>query len=136
LDRAAGRTLIHMPAPRILLVEDLEDDVFFFKRTFKRAEVDAQIEVVMDGAKAIDFLSKHESTPPDVVFLDLKLPNQNGFEVLDWLKRNPALANTKVYILTSSAEPRERQQAKEMGADDYFVKPLLPEQLREALARN
>src|SRR5688572_15353555 len=103
-----------MPAQRILLVEDLEDDVFFFKRTFKRAEVDAEIEVAMDGAKAIDFLSRHADAPPDVIFLDLKLPNQNGFEVLAWLKQNPALANTKVYILTSSGEPREQQQAKEM----------------------
>ncbi|HZO52591.1 MAG TPA: response regulator [Bryobacteraceae bacterium] len=125
-----------MPAQRILLVEDLEDDVFFFKRTFKRAEVYAEIEVATDGAKAIDFLTRHAETPPDVIFLDLKLPNQNGFEVLAWLKQNPALANTKVYILTSSGEPREQQQAKEMGADDYFVKPLLPEQLREALARH
>jgi CheY-like chemotaxis protein len=120
---------------KILLVEDLQDDVFFFKRTFKRAGVEGDIDVAMDGAKAVDYLSKNRHAPPDVIFLDLKLPNQNGFEVLDWLNQNPAFENTTVFILTSSSEPQERQQAKEMGADDYFVKPLSPEQLRDALAR-
>lgn len=120
---------------KILLVEDLEDDVFFFKRSFKRAEVDADLQVAMDGAKAIEYLSREGAPSPSVIFLDLKMPNQNGFEVLEWMRKNPRLSKTKIFILTSSPEPRERELAKELGAHDYFLKPLSAEQLREALDR-
>ena len=94
---------------KILLVEDLEDDVFFFKRSFKRAEIDAELQVAVDGAKAIEYLSRESVPSPDVIFLDLKMPNQNGFEVLEWMRSSPMLSKTKIFILTSSPEPRERE---------------------------
>jgi CheY-like chemotaxis protein len=117
----------------ILLVEDSEDDVFFFKRSLARAEANVTIHVAGDGAKAIEYLSKGKEVP-DIIFLDLKMPNQNGFEVLEWLKKNPALASTKVFVLTSSSEPKERELAQQLGADAYFLKPLSTKQLREALS--
>jgi CheY-like chemotaxis protein len=120
---------------KILLVEDLEDDIFFFKRSFKRAEVDGELQIAVDGAKAIEYLSRETASGPDVIFLDLKMPNQNGFEVLEWMRKNPKLSKTKIFILTSSAEPRERELAKQLGAHDYFLKPLSAEQLREAIER-
>ena len=122
-----------MGQPKILLVEDSEDDVFFFKRTCKRAGIDPVLEVAGDGAKAIAKLEQSGAPKPDLIFLDLKMPNQNGFEVLEWLRKNPSLKNTKVFVLTSSAEPKERELAKQLGADEYFIKPLPPEQLRAIL---
>ena len=124
-----------MPRPKILLVEDSEDDVFFFKRSLKRAQADVDLQVASDGSKAIAYLS-HEGPPsPDAIFLDLKMPNQNGFEVLEWIRQHPPLSNAKVYILTSSSQPGERERAKELGANDYFLKPLAPDLLRDALSR-
>ena len=123
-----------MAAPlKILLVEDSDDDVFFFKRSFKRTEYAGEVLVAPDGAEAIKLLTRQENPAPDIVFLDLKMPNQNGFEVLEWMRKNPKLAATKIYVLTSSSEPRERERAKELGADDYFLKPMASDQLREAL---
>lgn len=125
-----------MPRPErplnILLVEDSADDVFFFKRSVARTEVPVKIQVAGDGTEAIEHLTNGKGVP-DIVFLDLKMPNQNGFEVLRWLKQNPALSATKIFVLTSSAEPKERELAQQLGADAYFLKPLSPDQLREAL---
>lgn len=124
-----------MPPPElnILLAEDSPDDVFFFQRALARTEVRAHLHVATDGAKVMDYLRGNGSRVPDVIFLDLKMPNQNGFEVLAWLKQNPAFGATKIFVLTSSVEPKERELAGNLGAEAYFVKPITPDQLSEVL---
>lgn len=121
------------PELNILLAEDSPDDAFFFKRALARADVGAHLHIVTDGAKAIDYLTGKGENIPDIVFLDLKMPNLNGFEVLEWMKQNSVFGRTKVVVLTSSVEPKEREQAEQMGAAAYFIKPIKPEQLQEVL---
>ena len=56
------------------------------------------------------------------VFLDLKLPLRSGFEVLEWLRTQSALARTTVVVLSSSAEARDVERAYQLGAQGYLVK--------------
>src|SRR5262245_25890328 len=95
---------------RILLIEDFEDDVFFFKRSLARAGIPAQVQVAGDGNRAAELLTGNGALP-DVIFLDLKMPNFNGFELLQWLKEHPERRSPRVIVLTSSGEPHERAQA-------------------------
>src|SRR4051812_32235367 len=95
----------------IVLVEDDEGDVFNFKRALKKTGIAIPIQLATDGQQAIDILAasadpaEREATPvPSIVFLDLKLPYHNGFEVLMWLRAQPHLQNTEVIILTGSEE--------------------------------
>lgn len=120
----------------VLLVEDNPDDVLLFKRLFRKSQVNAQLNVAEDGQLAISYLAgddpfqdRVEHPLPDLIFLDLKLPYKNGFEVLSWIRHNPELSNLPVVILSGSDEGEDQRQALRLGAQDYIVKPPAAEDL-------
>src|SRR5438067_7200202 len=102
---------MHSSLPRILLIEDNEDDVFLLRRALKKALLEASIEVIEDGQKAMDYFERAATSVkagknalPDVVLLDLKLPFVLGIEVLTFIRSRPELKDLNVIVLTSSAE--------------------------------
>jgi CheY-like chemotaxis protein len=124
----------------ILLAEDNEDDVFALKWAFKRAQVTNPLQVVTDGQQAVDYLSgagefsDRERFPlPFLLFLDLKMPYLNGFDVLAWMKQRPELESIAVIVLTSSDEARDHQKAYELGARSYLVKPPERDEITQIL---
>jgi CheY-like chemotaxis protein len=124
----------------ILVAEDSLDDVFFIKRALKRAGITTQIHVVVNGQQAIEYLSgagnfadRPRHPLPDILFLDLKMPIKDGFEVLEWVRSKPEFKELDVVILTSSAEPCDKERAQELSARAYIVKPPKPEVLKELL---
>ena len=119
----------------VLLVEDSPDDVFFFKRALEKSGVPAHLRIAEDGATAIKLLLAAEQSLPQLIFLDLKMPNVNGFEVLQWLGRQDFKSALRVIVLTSSDEPREIQMARSLGAVDYIIKPVAAEKLRQEFLR-
>lgn len=121
----------------ILLVEDDENDIFFFERALSQAGVNARVRVQRDGAQAMDYLKAVQGgnqPAPDMIFLDLKMPNVNGFEVLAWLREQSFGGALKVLVLTSSVLPKDMDTAISLGADKCFTKPISPEALRDLLA--
>lgn len=127
-----------MPKPVILLAEDDDNDVFFMRRALQKSQVDITLKVVTDGQQATEYLSggdklgdPGEFPLPTVILLDLKMPFLDGFEVLSWIRSQPALSGIPVAVLTSSAEERDRRRARELGACAYFVKPPKAETIQE-----
>jgi CheY-like chemotaxis protein len=124
----------------ILLVEDSPDDVFFFRRAVDKAGITAEIHVGSDGVEAMDYLL-HQGRcadaaahpPPDIIFLDLKLPHCNGFELLEWMKSHAEGAPAPVVVLTSSGQAEDRERAEALGAALFLTKPASLEQLRQAM---
>ncbi|HZM03348.1 MAG TPA: response regulator [Candidatus Saccharimonadales bacterium] len=121
----------------ILLVEDNRDDVFIFKKTLKKAQINNPVNVVANGQEAVDYLSgvnkysDREKYPlPCVIFLDLKMPYFDGFEVLAWLRAQPSLQSINAVVLSSSDEPNDHQRAYALGTRSYLVKPPRPEEIR------
>jgi CheY-like chemotaxis protein len=124
----------------ILLVEDSSDDVFFFRRAVQKSGLSAVTHVAADGVEAMDYLLHRGRfadaaayPPPDIMFLDLKLPHVNGFEVLEWMRRHAECPKTPVVVLTSSSQPEDQERAEALGAALFLTKPPAPEQLRHAL---
>lgn len=122
----------------VLLVEDNTSDVFLVRRAFQKAQVGCLIQVVKDGEEAVAYLkgtgqySDRERFPlPVLVLLDLKLPRRSGFEVLDWLRKQPALKRLPVVILTSSREVRDINKAYDFGANSYLVKMADPSSMTD-----
>jgi CheY-like chemotaxis protein len=118
------------PSFQLLLVEDNEDDVFLMVRAMKGAGIGWPMQTVADGRLALDYLSgtgaysDRTTYPlPAVVFLDIKLPQISGLEVLRWLRTQPELRGIVVIVLTSSNHPGDVRQAYELGANSYIVKP-------------
>jgi CheY-like chemotaxis protein len=117
--------------PWILLVEDEPDDVFFFQSAAKKAGLTHAIEVATDGRSAVARLSRvvdmaGAETPPSLVLLDLKLPYLSGLEVLEWLRRQPALHAVPALMLTSSDQENDIENAYRLGAFGYLVKAPAP----------
>jgi CheY-like chemotaxis protein len=124
----------------ILLVEDDENDVFIMKRVMSKANLDVPLHVAPDGRTAIEYLSgtgqytnRADYPLPELIFLDLKLPYVNGFEVLAWIRKQPSLRQLGVFVLTSSPEDRDRAQAEELGVKGYLVKPPTQQMLAKIL---
>lgn len=135
--RAASRPPVSVPFP-IFLVEDSDDDLFLFRRLLGKAEITNPLRVATNGQAAIDQLSELVAKPepgtlPGIVFLDLKLPLRSGFEVLEWIRAQPALARTAVIVLSSSAEARDVKRAYDLGAHGYLVKYPGPAVFRDVL---
>ncbi len=123
-------------APRVFLIEDDENDVFIMKRAMTKANLNLPINIATNGREAIEYLSgagqyadRTAHPLPQYIFLDLKLPYVHGFEVLDWIGKQPALRDTCVFVLTSSPEERDHEKAERLGAKAYLVKPPTPQML-------
>jgi CheY-like chemotaxis protein len=114
--------------PNVLLVEDSEDDAFLFTWKFQQSGVRCSIQHVLDGAAAIDELSRASSSSPDtlpcIIFLDLKMPVMNGFEVLSWLRQQDSLSQIPVIVLSGSDQQSDKERAYQLGATEYLVKPV------------
>lgn len=109
----------------VLLVEDDPDDVFLTVRAMRQAGLPEPAYIARDGEAAVDYLAKLEPEQlPDLVLLDIKLPMKNGFEVLEWIRSQPALQSLRVAILSGSNLESDRARAAELNAIAYFVKPL------------
>jgi two-component system, response regulator len=128
-----------MVKTKLLLVEDSDDDAFFFERTLQKSELNCAVEHVFNGAEAIEYLRRAaESDPqliPPVMFLDLKMPVLNGFEVLEWLGTQNAFKQMEVVVLSGSEHQKDRERAAELGAAVCLVKPVKVADL-EVLLRN
>ena len=125
-------------AANLLLVEDNEDDVFLMVRAMKSAAVDLPLQIVTDGRQAMDYLlgvgpyadrASHPS--PTLIFLDIKLPQMSGLEVLRWLRNQSEYRRTIVIVLTSSNHPGDIREAYALGANSYVVKPASFQQLAD-----
>lgn len=94
--------------------------------------------VLKNGQEAVNYLSnegkytdKASNPLPFVIFLDLKLPYLDGFEVLTWIRQQPQLRPIVVVVLTGSDETRDHQKAYALGARSYLVKPPEPKDISQ-----
>ena len=115
----------------MLIVEDDPNDVKLIQRAIKKAQISRHVNIVGDGAAAIDYLAgappyddRGKYPLPVLMLLDLKLPKKNGFEVLEWVRAQPKLRRLPVVILTSSSQADDINRAYDVGASSYLVKPV------------
>lgn len=115
----------------LLLVEDDENQVALVKRAFQKANIVNPLQVVRSGQEAMVYLegtgpfaNREEFPLPKLILLDLKMPGINGFDVLRWLRRQPAFSSLRVIVLTASNEPRDINLAYELGANSFLTKPV------------
>jgi two-component system response regulator len=126
----------------ILLVEDNADDEALTLRALNKSKVANKIEVVRDGAEALDFLfckgsysHRDPSDLPQVILLDLKLPKVDGLEVLRRIRADDRTHMLPVVILTSSREEQDLVNAYSSGANSYVRKPVDFSQFVDAIGQ-
>ena len=115
---------------RILLAEDSPNDVELTLAALAEHHIANQVDVVRDGAEALDYLhargaySGRRSGNPVVLLLDLKMPKVTGLQVLEEIKSDPALRTIPVVMLTSSREEADLITSYRLGVNAYVVKPV------------
>jgi len=124
----------------ILLVEDNPNDVELTLDALKENKLVNRVEVVRDGAEALDFIfcngkysHRDMNHQPKLILLDLKLPKVTGLEVLQKIRTDPRTRMLPIVVLTSSREERDIVESYELGVNSYIVKPVDFEQFSEAV---
>jgi pilus assembly protein CpaE len=110
--------------PRILVIDD---EPMYFKmvdHALKTQRYD--VDYSKNGMEGLRMVSQ---TMPDVVIIDVRLPDLSGYEVAQRLRRDPRYSIIPIMFLTSQGDLSDKLKAFEVGADDYLVKPFQPEEL-------
>jgi two-component system response regulator len=115
----------------ILLVEDNPDDEALTLRALKKNNILNEVIVAHDGVEALDYLfgtgahqGRDPAVTPQLVLLDLKLPNVDGLEVLGKVRADDRTRLLPVVILTSSNEQKDLINGYGLGANSYILKPV------------
>ncbi|MCH6235948.1 MULTISPECIES: response regulator transcription factor [Cognataquiflexum] len=114
---------------KILVVDDEPDIVDILTYNLKKEGYD--VESAEDGIKAVKIAAKFH---PDVILLDIMMPNQDGVETCRQIRDIPELKGTFIIFLTARAEEYSEVAAFDVGADDYITKPIKPRALMSRIA--
>ncbi len=111
----------------VLVVDDEPNIVLSLEFIMKQAGFEAR--VARDGDEALGAI---EASPPDLVLLDVMMPNRDGYDVCQTIRANPAWKGIYIIMLTAKGRDIEREKGMALGADDYVTKPF---STREVIAR-
>jgi CheY-like chemotaxis protein len=124
---------------RILLAEDNPNDVELTMSALQECRLANEVEVVNDGAEALDYIYRRgkyvdrANGLPGVLLLDLKMPRVDGLEVLRQIKSDPSLRRMPIVMLTSSREEQDLIRSYDLGVNAFVVKPVDFAQFVEAI---
>ncbi len=118
---------------KILVVDDERHIKRLFEQRFRREVKSGDIELYFaySGQEALDFLKDGEATDITLLLSDINMPNMNGLELLKQVRENHT--QLMVYMITAYGDEANRKLAIELGADDYIVKPLDFQTLKDKL---
>jgi DNA-binding response OmpR family regulator len=115
---------------RILIADD-EPDIVASLEFLMRAS-DFEVWVARDGNQALRLA---ESLRPDLVLLDVMMPQKSGFEVCRRIRENPALREVKIVMLTAKGGNAEKERGLDIGANAYVTKPFSTKELMSTVRR-
>jgi CheY-like chemotaxis protein len=108
--------------PRILVVDDMPDNLFLMNGLF---EDRYRVVQANSGQEAIRIVMSDD--PPDMVLLDIMMPDMDGYEVMRRIRQHPPTANIPIIFLTALASQQDERLGMDLGALDYLTKPVDPE---------
>jgi two-component system alkaline phosphatase synthesis response regulator PhoP len=110
-----------MEPKKILIADDNEN--IREALTYLLEDEGYKLWLAKDGAET---LKKVREVRPDILFLDIMMPEVNGYDVCRTIKADAALKSTYVIMLTAKGQVAEQERGREVGADEYIVKPFSP----------
>jgi len=128
--------------PVILIVDDDEEDIYLTRRAFRAQSQDIVFNSVRSGAELFDYLNREGPYSDDeaaeiplVILMDINIPKENGFEILERLKQDPKFSYIPVVMLTTSDSTEDIQKAYSLGASSYICKSVNAAEMKENTAQ-
>lgn len=125
----------------ILIVDDNPDDAKLAQRASERLHPQFPVNFVGPGPNLVKYLESITASSgaaaapiPSVILLDLKMPEMDGFAILEWMAKRPQFAGIPVIILSTFDDLLHVKQAYSLGARSYLIKPITGDALRDALS--
>jgi CheY-like chemotaxis protein len=118
----------------LLLIDDDQDDAELFADALKELEIDAVMSYFHDGNEGVEKLRKKQVPMPDIIFLDINMPQIDGWECLKKIKTIDHLQNIPVVMYSTSSFDKHILKSKEAGASAFLTKPNHFEELKTELS--
>ncbi len=120
-------TVTHIP--RILIVEDTQELAEVLEATLQRMHF-----LTFHESHGMRALSTYQEVRPDLVLLDIGLPDMTGWKVLDAIKESKAFfKRPNIIVMTAYGDPANRLMGKLQGVDEYLIKPFTPEEIERVV---
>ena len=125
----------------ILLIEDSENDALLMQRALQKSAIPDGVHIARSGKEAIEYLkgvgpfsNRQEFPLPQLILLDLQMPEMHGLKVLEWIRSQPEFRSTVIIVLSSSRLTGDIQLAYKLGSNSYLVKPPTLEMLYQTVS--
>jgi CheY-like chemotaxis protein len=120
---------------RCLIIDDDPDDQEIFEMCVRKVSKNVDFRALDNGVDAVVMLRSDDKYVPDYIFLDVNMPKMNGIDCLRELKQIKRLEHTKIFIYSTTSDHKVVDDSKQLGADDFIVKPSSTVELKEKLYR-
>jgi len=123
----------------VMLIDDNTDDNFYHERVIKKNNAAHKVISIESAKEAIDYLKVPENLRPDIIFLDINMPEMNGWEFIEEYEQFDELLRSKVVVimLTTSDNPDDKARAEQVKIlADFKTKPLTKEILNEIILKH
>lgn len=123
----------------ILVADDDSDFSYLVRYAIRKAGIRASVRFVQDGQAAVDYLegrgeyARRDIFPLHFAIIDIRMPCKTGLQVLEWIRSGAMFRIMPVMIISLDDIPEDRQRAKELGAEAYFIKRASNQQMADAL---
>lgn len=119
-------------AKRILVVEDDNSLSMMLRLIMKLQQEDWQLSSAANGVEALAQVDKFQ---PDLVLLDIMMPEMDGLEFARRLRAQPHYDGVKIVVLSALSDPKTKRIAQEIGVTEYWTKPIMPDDLQTGVQR-
>lgn len=113
---------------RIIIADDEHKILMSLEYSFRKNGYDVYI--ARDGTEVLEFL---KTITPDIILLDIMMPNLDGYSTLEIIKQDEKFKNTKIIFLSAKNNPKDMEKGLEMGADAYITKPYSIKKLMQMI---
>lgn len=118
---------------KVLIVDDDPIFIFLHTRMLSIGRLAEEVESALNGRLALTWLQNNTGALPEVILLDLTMPDMDGFAFLEAIKEAniPGIENVYIIVITSSINPKDSERVRELGVTHYLVKPIHLDTLKE-----
>lgn len=124
-----------MVSKLFLIIDDDPDDQEILVMCLNNIGAEIYCDFADNGAEAIAKLSSEQESIPEYIFIDVNMPKMNGIECLKSIKSMKHLDKTKIFMYSTTSEPKVVEESKRLGASEFIVKPSKIDELEAILYR-